>query len=77
MLNRGEDLTLRIFIDKNLVEVFANDRQAAVAAEKYDAEKVSIRLFSNGGDSVIKQLKCWKIRTIYHGGGNAAIPASE
>ena len=31
-LKDGEDLTLRIFIDKNLVEVFANDRQAAVAA---------------------------------------------
>ena len=33
-LKEGEDLTLRVFIDKNLVEVFANDRQAAVAARQ-------------------------------------------
>ena len=31
-LKPGEDLTLRVFIDKNLVEVFANDRQAALNA---------------------------------------------
>ena len=39
-LKKGEDLALRVFIDKNLVEVFANDRQAAVAAGKYDPKKL-------------------------------------
>jgi sucrose-6-phosphate hydrolase SacC (GH32 family) len=29
-LKEGEDLTLRIFIDKNMIEAFANNRQAAV-----------------------------------------------
>ncbi len=66
VLKEGEDLTLRVFIDKNLVEVFANDRQAAVAATgKYVPENLGVRLFSSGGDVVVKQLKCWKMKSIY------------
>jgi beta-fructofuranosidase len=65
VLKNRECLTLRIFIDKNLVEVFANDRQAAVTAEAFDAGKLAIRLFSNGGDSFVKELKCWNMNSIY------------
>ena len=62
----GEDLARRIFIDKNLVEVFANDRQAAVAAAgKYDSEKLGIGLFSRGGDVEVKKVKGWKMKSIY------------
>ncbi|MDG1357918.1 MAG: GH32 C-terminal domain-containing protein [Akkermansiaceae bacterium] len=45
-LAEGEDLTLRIFIDKNLIEVFANDRQAAVAWHEYGPNDLRISLFS-------------------------------
>ena len=65
-LQDGEDLTLRIFIDKNLVEVFANDRQAAVAATpRYTPENLGARLFSKGGESTVKQVKSWKMKSIY------------
>ncbi len=65
-LKSGEDLSLRVFIDKNLVEVFANDRQAAVAAAgKYDPEKLEASLFSHGGDIVAKEVKSWKMKSIY------------
>ena len=64
-LGDGEELALRIFIDKNLVEVFANDRQAAVAAQRYDPKQLSVRLFSSGGDVTVKQIKWWKMRTIF------------
>jgi sucrose-6-phosphate hydrolase SacC (GH32 family) len=64
-LKKGEDLTLRIFIDKNLVEVFANDRQAAVSAGRFVPENLDVSLFSKGGDSVVKQVKCWKMKSIY------------
>lgn len=64
-LKKGEDLTLRIFIDKNLVEVFANDRQAAVSAGKFVPENLVVSLFSNGGEAAVKQVKCWKIKSIY------------
>jgi sucrose-6-phosphate hydrolase SacC (GH32 family) len=46
-LKKGEDLALRVFIDKNLVEVFANDRQAAVAAAgRYVPENLAVTLFT-------------------------------
>ena len=64
-LKPGEDLTLRVFIDKNLVEVFANDRQAAVAAGKYVPENLGVSLFSKGGDVAVKQVKGWKMKSIY------------
>ncbi|MEI7900182.1 MAG: GH32 C-terminal domain-containing protein [bacterium] len=64
-LKPGEDLTLRIFIDKNLVEVFANDRQAAVSAGKFVPDNRAVRLFSTGGDSVVKQVKGWKMKSVY------------
>jgi sucrose-6-phosphate hydrolase SacC (GH32 family) len=66
-LKEGEDLSLRVFIDKNLVEVFANDRQAAVAAHKYEPGNVGVSLFSKGGDAVVKEVKSWKMKSIYEG----------
>jgi sucrose-6-phosphate hydrolase SacC (GH32 family) len=66
-LKQGEDLTLRVFVDKNLVEVFANDRQAAVAAIKYAPENLGVSLFSKGGDVVVKEIKGWKMKSIYAG----------
>ena len=64
-VRQGEDLTLRVFIDKNLVEVFANDRQAAVFAHGHIRENPNIRLFAKGGDAAVKSVRAWKIRTIY------------
>ena len=64
-LKKSDDLTLRIFIDKNLVEVFANDRQAAVSAGKYIPEDLTISLFSKGGDVTVSKLTAWKMKSIY------------
>jgi len=64
-LKEGEDLTLRVFIDKNLVEVFANDRQAAAFAHKHVRQNPNIRLFAKGGDAKVKSVKAWKMKTIY------------
>ena len=65
-LKNGEDLVLRIFIDKNLVEVFANDRQAAAAATNYVPDNRAVRLFSTGGDAVLKNpITAWKMKSIY------------
>ena len=64
-LKDGEDLTLRIFIDKNLVEVFANDRQAAVAWHEYDPKDLHVSLFSKGGDLKVKSVSAWQMKSIY------------
>jgi len=64
-LQEGEDLTLRIFIDKNMIEVFANDRQAALAWHDYDADDIHVSLFSKGGDLQVKSVSAWQMKSIY------------
>jgi beta-fructofuranosidase len=66
-LKEGEDLTLRVFIDKNLVEVFANDRQAAVTAARFVPENLTVSLFSKGGDVAVGKVTSWKMKSIYAG----------
>ena len=66
-LKPDEDLTLRVFLDKNMIEVFANDRQAAVAPHKYAPENLGVSLFSQGGDVVVTEVKGWKMKSIYAG----------
>jgi beta-fructofuranosidase len=64
-LKDGENLTLRIFIDKNLVEVFANDRQAAAYANKEIREKPEFSFFTNDKSLVIREVNTWKMRSAY------------
>ncbi|MHC4540258.1 MAG: GH32 C-terminal domain-containing protein, partial [Planctomycetota bacterium] len=65
-LKKSEDVDLRIFLDKSMVEVFVNDRQAAVYMHRHDKENVGISLFSKGGDITAK-VKGWKMKSIYAG----------
>jgi sucrose-6-phosphate hydrolase SacC (GH32 family) len=64
-LRDGEGLTLRIFIDKSMIEVFANDRQAAVAWHEVDPEDIHVRLYSKGGDLKVKKVSSWKMKSIH------------
>lgn len=64
-LHAGEDLELRVFIDKNVIEVFANERQAIVASHNYATENLGVSLFSKGGDARIKNVRGWKMKPIY------------
>ena len=62
----GEDLTLRVFIDKNLVEVFVNDRQAVMHALKgVSLDNTSAKLFSLDGDVKVKSVTSWKMKSTY------------
>jgi beta-fructofuranosidase len=65
-LKDGENLTLRIFIDKNIVEVFANDRQAVAFATKEIRENPNIRLFTRDSDLVVMEVNTWKLRSNYN-----------
>ncbi len=64
-LTPGESLNLRVFLDKGMVEVFANDRQAVVSMQPHPAEDVGISLFSKGGDTAVKEVRSWKMKSIY------------
>ena len=66
-LKAGEPVELRVFLDKNVIEVFVNERQAAVASHKYAPENLGITLFSKGGDTAVKEAKGWTMKSIYAG----------
>ena len=65
-LKDSEPLHLRVFIDKSVVEVFANGRQCVVLRvypEREDSVGVSIR--AQGGDAVLRSLDAWQMRSIW------------
>ena len=61
-LLHGERLQLRIFVDKSVVEVFANGRQA-IARRIYPSRRdsIGVRLFASGGDAQVHSLAAWQI----------------
>lgn len=61
-LKEGERLKLRIFVDKSVVEVFANSRQA-VMRRIYPSrsDSVGVSLFSTGGTTQVHALEAWNI----------------
>ena len=55
-------LKLRVFVDKSVVEVYANDRQA-ICRRVYPArdDSLGVVLFANGGEAKICSLKAWEM----------------
>ncbi|OFY00429.1 MAG: hypothetical protein A2X05_07675 [Bacteroidetes bacterium GWE2_41_25] len=62
-----EDVQLRIFIDKYLVEVFANDRQAIVAAYMNYQSNNGLDAYTFGAPTTIKKLEIWKLKPANQG----------
>lgn len=60
-LKANEPLKLRVFVDKSVVEVFANDGRQAVMRRIYPSRKDSlgVRLFSNGGPASVAKIEAW------------------
>lgn len=65
-LERGETLKLRIFIDKSVVEVFANGKQC-IAVRVYPSrdDSMGFSIKSLGTDSELKRLEAWQLNDIY------------
>jgi beta-fructofuranosidase len=66
-LKAGEPLKLRVFVNKSVVEVFANSRQA-VMRRIYPTRKdsVGVVLFSNGGAATVPALPAWHMMPSNH-----------
>jgi beta-fructofuranosidase len=61
-LKDDEPLRLRVFVDKSVVEVFANDRQAVMRRIYPSREdSVGVALFSTGGPATVTTLEAWDI----------------
>lgn len=59
-LRPGETLKLRVFLDKPLMEVFANDRQC-VTQQIFPASRnaAGIKAFARGGDATLRAGEAW------------------
>ncbi len=66
-LPEGEDIQLRIFVDKYLVEVFANERQSLVAAHMNYQVASGLRAYTYGGPTRIRKVEIWKMKAINQG----------
>jgi len=60
-LTRGEQLTLRVFVDRSIVEVFANDQQAIARNVYPRLAGTGIRLFAEGGAARVVSVKAWEM----------------
>ena len=67
VLQRGaEPLALRVFVDRSVVEVFANERQyLAMRVYPGRADSVGVSLRAQGQDAVLKRLNAWEMRAIW------------
>jgi beta-fructofuranosidase len=66
ILEEEEVLTLRIFIDKSVVEVFVNGRQClAVRVYPSRDDSVGISLRAQGRDAELLSLDAWQMKNVY------------
>ncbi|MBM4153417.1 MAG: hypothetical protein FJ221_00085 [Lentisphaerae bacterium] len=66
-LPAGEDVVLRIFVDKYLVEVFANDRQAMVAAFADYRGRPGVDAYTFGAPTAIRTVETWRMKAANQG----------
>lgn len=61
-LRDGEDLNLRVFVDKSIVEVFVNERQA-IGRRVYPTrgDSLGVSLFAEGGAAKANSVKAWRM----------------
>ena len=66
ILEQDESLQLRIFIDRSVVEVFANERQVCSMRVFPTQESASgVSLFSRGGKAKLLSLEAWQMKSVW------------
>gem|GEM_PF-7069853 len=55
-------MVLHVFVDKGIVEVFANDRQAIARTVYRKLKGRIVKLFANGADIHVSSVKAWKLK---------------
>lgn len=65
-LSPDEPLRLRIFVDRSIVEVFANDRQClTLRAYPRRDDSAGVSLFARGGDARLASMDIWQMRSVW------------
>ena len=66
-IESDEPVTLRVFVDHSVVEVFVNNKQcAAVRVYPERADSVGVSMRSQGAPAVIKSLDAWSMASIWN-----------
>ncbi|MCE2489214.1 MAG: GH32 C-terminal domain-containing protein [Anaerolineae bacterium] len=65
-LAADEALHLRIFVDRSIIEVFANERQClTLRAYPSRADSAGVSLFARGGAAQLRSLSAWQMRSVW------------
>jgi beta-fructofuranosidase len=62
----GENLTLQVFVDHSVIEVYANGR-ACLTSRVYPsrADSIGVELFARGGSARLRKLDVWEMGSIW------------
>ena len=63
----GDDVELRIFVDKYLVEIFVNDRQALLTAYMDHGKANEVMGYTFGAAMTIREVRIWRLRPTIQG----------
>ena len=66
-LPETEALELRIFVDKYVVEVFANERQAVVGVHMDYRSAHGLKVYTYGDTTIIREINLWKLKPTNQG----------
>jgi sucrose-6-phosphate hydrolase SacC (GH32 family) len=59
-------ISLRVFFDNSIIEVYINDGDRVFTAQVFPEEKnSSVDIFSEGTGAILHSLKAWKLKTIW------------
>ena len=62
----SKTLTLHVFIDKSVLEVFINDGATSVTRVEYPGEQdLGVSVFAENGSATLKSLDAWKMKPIW------------
>jgi beta-fructofuranosidase len=64
-LEDGEPLILRVFVDRSVVEVFANGRLCLTSRVYPSETSLGVALFAHGGSVDVPAIDVWNIRSIW------------
>ncbi len=61
-----QKISLRVFFDNSIIEVYINDGERVFTAQVFPEEKnPAVDIFSEGTGAIIHSLKAWKVKTIW------------
>ncbi len=65
-LKKGEKLNLRIFIDRSILEVFANGQCITQRIYPTREDSIGVALFAEGGGVEVERLEAWQMAPTNH-----------